>query len=267
MDLATLLRETRIAAGMSQLDLSLRLEVSQRHVSFLELGRARPSRALLVAWMDQTGAAASVRNAALLLGGFSSTGETLEEAECGPREAARLLLCLHEPYPAICCDANWHVVMANPARRKMNAAVMPDLPERLQRCDPGTDLLEVLTHPSGLLAHLRQAAQVGWAILRQLRAEMWANPSLRERVDRFAEFLEARHPLPAAAPLRPANATHLALEFETARGMLAFHAVQTLAGLPQNITPWSLRTTLWYPVNDSARQMLLQGEERWSAPR
>lgn len=66
MSIALILRRTRLEHGISQLELAGRLDVSQRHVSFLESGRALPSRGLILAWMAELGVPVSVRNAALL---------------------------------------------------------------------------------------------------------------------------------------------------------------------------------------------------------
>ena len=71
MSIALILRRTRLEHGISQLELAGRLDVSQRHVSFLESGRALPSRGLILAWMAELGVPVSVRNAALLQCGFA----------------------------------------------------------------------------------------------------------------------------------------------------------------------------------------------------
>jgi transcriptional regulator with XRE-family HTH domain len=65
------LRQVRGARRVSQLELSMRLRVSQRHVSFVESGRARPSRELLAAWLEELDAPLSLRNEAMLQAGFA----------------------------------------------------------------------------------------------------------------------------------------------------------------------------------------------------
>lgn len=116
--------------------------------------------------------------------------------------------------------------------------------------------MEVLGHRDGLLRHMVNASSVGWSILAQLQAEMWTTPDLRERTEPFAAFLRRHFPRQPGDELRPPHAPHLTMTFQTRHGLASFRAIQTLAGLAQNITPCTPRTTLWYPLDDVARTLL-----------
>lgn len=249
--LAGLLREMRSGHGISQLELSLRLGVSQRHVSYLELGRARPSRSLLLAWMDEVQAPVSLRNAALLHGGFAGQEEDTSAAldDAGALTMARTLLAAHAPNPAICINADWQLLLANPGRIHFNRLATPGLPPPVQTATEGVDMIDVLVRPGGMLHTVRGAAYVGWSLLHQLRAEAWANQALRARVDAYEAQLQALHTCPAAATVRRPDATQFCMVFDTAQGTLSFQAVQIMMGLPQNVTLASPRVTLWYPTD------------------
>jgi transcriptional regulator with XRE-family HTH domain len=98
----------RKARHVSQLELSLRIGVSQRHVSFVESGRARPSRELLTRWLQELDAPLGLRNAALLQAGFAPAyrATTLADPDLAQANAAlQQLLRAHEPMPALVLDA------------------------------------------------------------------------------------------------------------------------------------------------------------------
>lgn len=255
--LGALLREARVGRTVTQADLSLHLGVSQRHVSYVESGRTRPSRALLLAWLKALRAPPAMRNAALLLSGYAvHAADRLALEDSDEIEVARALLASHEPSPGIAVDAHWRLVAANPARIRLHRLVMPALPAALRDATEGVDLMDLLVRPHGLLSTLRDAHVLGWSLLGQLRAEAWAHAALRERVDTFEQRLHERHPRPASGLLRPAGQTQLRMVFDSAAGPLSFHAVQLTVGLPQNITTSSLRVTLWYPLDARTREAL-----------
>src|SRR5690349_19485224 len=113
-----LLRQWRQARGMNQLALATDAEISVRHLSFLETGRAQPSRAMV----QRLGAVLDVpladQNVLLLAAGYAPlyAARDLDAPELEPvRRALRFILCQQEPYPAIVIDAVWNVVMRNAA--------------------------------------------------------------------------------------------------------------------------------------------------------
>lgn len=253
--LATLLRDSRRRAGLSQLELSFRLGVSQRHVSFVERAHTRPGRALLLAWMRQAGASGSLRNAALMLAGFApeALAPALPGAVAAGRDALTLwAIELHQPNPALVFDTDWHIVRMNAAARWLCALVMPDVWRGGERLD----MLAVLAHPAGWLAHAREPVAIAAALIGQLRAEQWLRPSLAPRVDALVHALEQRYgALPTDATRDPA-ATGFDLALDTPLGCLNFCAIQASIGLPQDAAAGGLRTELWYPADDQTRQVM-----------
>ncbi len=102
-----LLRGCRRARKLSQLDLAVHAEVSQRHLSFLESGRAQPSREMVLQLAQALDLPLRERNRLLLCAGFAGVyhERTLEAADMQPaREALEILIRHHEPFPAIVLD-------------------------------------------------------------------------------------------------------------------------------------------------------------------
>ncbi len=250
-ELAALLRAERLGAGVSQLELSLRLGVSQRHVNFIERDRARPSRALLLAWLRETGTHASLCNAALLHAGYAP----LRSVPGVPSNSEAVLLhtiTLHHPNPGLVFDADWYVVRANAAGRWLCEIVMPGLwqGDRL-------DMLATLADPRGWLARAHQPAPIAAALIGQLRAEQWLRPGLRPRIDALQAALEDRYGRLQLPADRDPSATSFDVTLDTPLGALSFCAVQTLVGLPHDATGARLRAELWFPT-DPRTALLLQ---------
>jgi transcriptional regulator with XRE-family HTH domain len=253
-ELAKLLRDSRRRAGLSQLELSFRLGVSQRHVSFVERSHTRPGRALLLAWMREAGACGSLHNVALMLAGFApQAAPVLPGAATAGRDALTLwAIELHEPNPALVFDTDWHIVRMNAAARWLCSLVMPEV----GRDGEPMDMLAVLAHPAGWLAHAREPLAIAAALIGQLRAEQWLRPSLAPRVDALVHALEQRYGALPAEPTRDPAATGFDLALDTPLGCLNFCAIQASIGLPQDAAAGGLRTELWYPADDQTRQVM-----------
>jgi transcriptional regulator with XRE-family HTH domain len=250
--LAQLLKQSRARHRISQLEMALRLGVSQRHVSFVESARAQPGRALLLAWMNEVQAEDSLRNAALLQAGYALDDIELDSASAQTRRAMstlRQLLALHEPNAGLIFDADWLIVDLNASARALCRLLMPALGWSDRPGAKRMDMLEALRHPGGLLARARRPGRAAAALLGQLRVEQWARPALQARVEHLAQELEGRYDLPDALPARHPALPYLELAFDSERGLLSFALVQTLLGLPHDVTVGSLRTELWYPTD------------------
>src|SRR5437660_6055611 len=141
-----LLREWRQRRRLSQLELSVEAEVSTRHLSFVETGRSKPSRELLLHLAEHLEVPLRDRNALLVAAGYApvyrETG--LDDASMTPvRDALDTILSGHEPYPALIVDAHWNLVAANAALGALLDGVSADLLE------PPVNALRVSLHPDG----------------------------------------------------------------------------------------------------------------------
>ena len=110
------LREVRKACRLRQLELSLRLGVSQRHISFVESGRAKPSRELLTAWLQELEAPLVLRNEIMLQAGYApiyNTTQLDDPTLAQMNDALQKLLCVHDPLSALVIDAQWNLLRLN----------------------------------------------------------------------------------------------------------------------------------------------------------
>src|SRR5689334_19807391 len=152
----TLLRDWRQRRRLSQLDLALDAKVSARHISFVETGRANPSRELVLHLAEQLEVPLRDRNSLLLAAGYAPVyAETpLDSDAMAPaRKAIDMILKGHEPYPALVVDRRWDLVSANgPAMAIMTDAVDPALLE------PPANSLRLTLHPDGLAPQIENLA-------------------------------------------------------------------------------------------------------------
>jgi transcriptional regulator with XRE-family HTH domain len=190
-NLANQLRQARRRARLSQLELSLRLGVSQRHISFVEGSRAKPSRELLTCWLQELDMPLAERNQALLSAGFApifAQSSWHDPAMASAQQALQQLLSAHDPSPAFVIDAQWNVLQINRGARWLAGALMPELALR----DSAFNLLDALVAPNGMGNALSNLTEVGPVLLTRLRCEALSEPALIPRVAAFAAMLQ-RH--------------------------------------------------------------------------
>src|ERR671932_817744 len=142
-----LLREWRERRRLSQLELALEAEISTRHLSFVETGRARPSRDMVLHLAEQLDVPLRERNQLLLAAGYAPVyAETALDAPpmAAVRAAIRQVLVGHEPYPAVVVDRAWTLVDANASVALFTEGIAPEL------LAPPANALRISLHPAGL---------------------------------------------------------------------------------------------------------------------
>jgi transcriptional regulator with XRE-family HTH domain len=250
MVLTERLKQARKARGLSQLELSMRMGVSQRHVSFVESGRSRPSRELLAGWLQELELPLLVRNAAMIEAGFApSYGEAALDhpAMAIASEAMQRLLSAHDPMPALVLDAEWNLVRANRGGLWLAGTLVPWATGAL-------NLLDLMGHPEGFLKQVTNLAEVASPMLAHLREEAVVQPKLLVKVDAIARLMEAR--LGKLKPLERAMSPVLTTRFATVHGELAFFSMFTTFGVPQDITLESLRVEHMFAADARTRETL-----------
>jgi transcriptional regulator with XRE-family HTH domain len=169
----TLLRDWRQRRRLSQLHLASRAEVSPRHLSFVETGRSRPSRELVLHLAEHLDVPLRDRNALLLAAGYAPTYHetSLDAPEMRPvREALDKILSGHEPFPAVVVDRRWNLVSANrPALMLLTDGVAPELLE------PPANALRVSLHPDGLAPRIVNFAEWSDHLLTRLDRQVAAS--------------------------------------------------------------------------------------------
>jgi transcriptional regulator with XRE-family HTH domain len=255
------LQSARKSKRISQLELALRVGVSQRHVSFVESGRAQPSRELLLAWLHELQAPLSLRNSALMQAGYAPVyrGSELGDAVLAPvREALTRLLDAHDPMPAMVMDAAWNVLQMNRGARWMAATLMPWM-ANLPQGQP-INMLDAMLHPEGLMRNVTNLEEVAPALLAHLRDDASVVPEIAERVEQLAAQFQARLGKKALAPSMSAlprqMAPVLTTRFATAHGELAFFSMFSTFGTPQDITLASLRVEHVFAADAHTREVI-----------
>jgi transcriptional regulator with XRE-family HTH domain len=254
------LRRARHSRRISQLELALELGVSQRHVSFVESGRSRPSRELLIGWLQVLEAPLALSNEALLAAGYAPaySERHLEDPWLAEADhALEQLLRAHEPAPALVLDAEWNLVRMNGGARWLATTLMPAAADLLGQGP--VNMLDLLTHPQGLSRHVSNLSDVGPRFLALLRREVAAHPSLLPRVEAYEADLRARLGTTAGAGSRSgpqAQAPVLTTRFRSPHGELAFFSMFTTFGTPNDITLASLRVEHMFPADEATRAVL-----------
>ncbi len=199
------LRDWRTRRRVSQLELAIRTETSQRHVSFLEQGRSRPGRAMVLRLAESLELDLRDRNDLLLAAGFAPAfpENALDSADLAPvHDALRSILDGHMPYPAVVVGPYGTLVAANAAFALFTEGV----PEHLRT--PPIDVHLLALHPEGVAARVRNLPEWGRHVVESLRrqAERRPDPVLAERLAMLEDCLPPDRPEPGhlgfAAPLR-----------------------------------------------------------------
>jgi transcriptional regulator with XRE-family HTH domain len=241
-----LLRQWRERRRLSQLDLALAAETSARHLSFVETGRARPSRDMLLRLAEQLEVPLRERNHLLLAGGYAPVfGQAPLDAPqmAAVREALGKVLAGHEPYPAVVVDRSWNLVDANAAVAVLLGPADPAL------LAPPANVLRVSLHPDGMAprivnlgewrAHLlgrlrRQVALTGDAGLAELLDELRAYPC-----DQPEPEVEVPGPGDVVVPLRLRHGDQ----------ELSFLSIMASFGTPLDVTVAELAIESFFPAD------------------
>ena len=246
------LADHRRRRGLSQLDLALEAEVSQRHVSFLETGRAAPSRAMVLHLSEVLDLPLRARNALLHRAGFAPAypERSMQAPELAPIEAMLdFTLRRHEPYPCLVIDAGWNLLRANDATVRLLAAFLA--PERMEAFGTRPNLGRLMFHPEGLRPFVRDWEVFAARLLRRGRREAEAQGDaglvdlMRDLGDMAGETLgraEAAHgddPLPAVLPLTLIHDM----------GDLALFTALTTIGTPIDVTLQEIRLETLFPAD------------------
>ncbi|MFI9505410.1 helix-turn-helix domain-containing protein [Nocardia sp. NPDC052566] len=259
-----LLREWRMRRRLSQLDLALQADTSARHVSYVETGRAKPSRAMVLRLSDALDVPLRERNTLLLAADYAPAyrESSLDDADLDAvRSALDLMLTAHEPYPAVVVDRVWTVVTGNAAM----GVLMTGVPEHLLL--PKPNVYRLVLHPDGLSARLANLTQVRELFLERLSHQVSAtgDAELRALLDEVAAYPaptapdepdpDAARPSPFEVPLR----------IRTPVGELRMFSTMATFGAPADVTLSELAIELFYPL-DEFTAATLRGMATANAP-
>jgi transcriptional regulator with XRE-family HTH domain len=248
-----LVRSWRRRRGLSQLQLSLVAAISARHLSFIETGRAHPSREMTLHLAERLKLPLRERNNLLLAAGYAPIyrERALADQEMVPaRQAIERFLRAHEPYPALIVDDHWNLVTANAAAARLTEGVAPELLE------PPVNILRVALHPEGMASFTVNFSEWSSRILRPLRERAIAAPDaeLELLYEELRGYPNVTEQLPAAV-----GAAEILLPLRLRRGeeALAFLSTITTFATATDITLAGLALEAFYPADEETTRALL----------
>jgi len=251
MHIGVLLREWRAARRLSQMDLALDAEVSARHLSYVETGKAQPSRELVARLADTLAVPLRERNALLKAAGFAPEypERGLDSPELAQvRTAIDLIVEHQEPYPAFVLNRHWDVLKANRA-----AARVADF---LLGGSVHTNMLRQFFDPNDLRAVVVNWEEVAGDLIRHLHDEVAAAPSDDKAHILLDEVL--RYPgVPSRWQKRELGVAPpplLTVVFRKHERELHFFSTITTFGTPRDLTIDDLRIECTFPANDATAE-------------
>ena len=239
------LREWRQRRRLSQLDLAVDAEISARHLSFIETGRASPSREMVLKLAERLEVPLRERNMLLVAAGYAPAfpQRALDDPMLkSARQAIDLVLKAHEPNPALAYDRHWNLVTAN----RMVAPLLDGIPERLLR--QPFNVLRLAFHPEALAPRTVNLAEWCGHLLERLhrQCEATADPELlRLYHDLRSYALPAR-----SAPLASDNNVTIPLKLRHKGEVLSFISTTMVFGTPVDITLSELALETFFPADD-----------------
>lgn len=243
------LRDWRQRRRLSQMDLALDAEISTRHLSFVETGRAQPSRDMILRLAAELEVPLRDRNAMLLSAGFAPVfaDRPLDDRSLdAARASIETLLGAHEPFPAIAVDRHWNLVTSNRAGTALLQGVAPHLLE------PPINVLRLSLHPEGAAPRIENLAEWKAHLLHRLRKqfEASADPYLLELLEELRNY-----PAPPPATPDPA-AIAVPLVVSSPRGTMSFLSTTMLFGSPLDVTLSELAIEIFLPADAATVERL-----------
>jgi transcriptional regulator with XRE-family HTH domain len=240
-----LLRRWRQQRGCTQLALALQAEVSARHLSWLESGKATPSRAMVLRLAQQLDVPLRERNALLVAAGYAPLYTERPLADPALRVARDLLqrlLDAHMPYPALAVDRHWNLVAGNAMVPLLLQSVAPGL------LTPPVNVLRLSFHPQGLAPMIENLGAWLEHVCARLQRQIAAtqDPQLQLLLD---ELRSTQVPGTTAAPAPDAVAVPLTLN--TPHGRLNFITTVTVFGAPHDLTLAELAIETLLPADEA----------------
>jgi transcriptional regulator with XRE-family HTH domain len=249
----TLLRDWRQRRRLTQMDLALEADISPRHLSFVETGRASPSREMLLHLSEELEIPLRERNALLVAGGYAPMykARALDDAALAQvRSAIDIVLEAQKPFPALALDRHWNIVATNHALPELYAEVAPELKQ-------APNAMRLALHPKGLAPHIENLPEWRAHLLARLRkqVEVSADPVL---ADLLKEALS--YPGENAPKAENLEQTILVpLRIRSSLGLLSFMSTTTVFGTPVDVTLSELAIEMFFPSDSATAEAVRRG--------
>jgi len=255
INFGVLLRRWRAVRRLSQLDLALDADISTRHLSCVETGRAQPSREMVLRLAEALQVPLRERNAMLLAAGYAPlyrhTGLDTPEAKAAC-QAVELLMAQLEPYPVLIVDRYWNTLRMNSGEKRF-LALFPG-------CDSVTphNGVRLVFHPNGLRPFIENWESVAARIIQRVHREVTANPS-DETMKGFLEELLSYPDVPSRwrmPDLDGASPPFLTINYRWKNSTLRLFSALTTFGTALDIALQELRIETFFPADETTRAVL-----------
>lgn len=261
-----LLREWRQRRRLSQLDLAADAAISTRHLSFVETGRAAPSRAMLLKLAEQLQVPLRERNVWLTAAGYApmyaERALASDPALGAARAAVDAVLKGHEPYPALAVDRHWNLLAHN---RMLPLLIGEHVAPQLMQ--PPANVLRLSLHPQGLAPRIVNLAEWRAHLMERLHHQvaLTADPALAALAEELRGY--PAPPAPAGDAGAPAHApVAMPLRIRSPWGLLSFISTITVFGTPIDITLAELALETFFPADESTAATLRRLHQEAPAP-
>jgi transcriptional regulator with XRE-family HTH domain len=257
--LGRMLREWRAVRHQSQLALALKADVSQRHLSFVESGRAKPSRELVLKIATALDLPLRVRNDLLAAAGYAAVYPERKldaTAMRSARTALERILAHQEPYPAMVLDRSWNMVMRNAANERIVARCVSTDNLAALSPDGRVNFMRLMFSPTGMRPRILSWPTTGPYLMARLRREAATAPGSPSD-DLLRELQPHAPPIHIANDDTPLTPTApLEIQLDDGAVLRLFNTLTTF-GTPQDVTLDELRVEMSFPA-DPASDVLLR---------
>jgi transcriptional regulator with XRE-family HTH domain len=249
------LREWRTRRGLSQLALSGNAGVSSRHLSFVETGRAQPSREMVLLLARALDVPLRDRNDLLSAAGYAPVYRATKldaPALAQARRALDFVLRQQEPYPAIVIDRHWNILQANDGTsRLVELFLEPSVP-----ADLGLNAMRLMLHPRGFRSHIVNWEAMAAALVQWLHRDILSGLGDAE-TRRLLEEVLAYPGVPrqwGRLDLDASTDPFLPIEFRRGDVELRYFSMLTNLGTPHDITLQEIRIESFYPADSATEE-------------
>lgn len=252
-----LLREWRGRRKISQLDLAYDTEISPKHLSFIETGRAHPSREMLLRLAGQLEIPLRARNVLLTSAGYAPVfpEKSLDDKSFeSVKKIVNLILEGHYPNPALALDRHWNLLFANDAVGSLLTEVDPLL------LAPPVNILRLSLHPKGLAPQIINYDEWREHLLERLRRqiEVTADAKLLDLLRELENLPKPKTPRKISENAFAKSDIAVALRLSTAAGELSFISATTVFGTPVEVTLAEMIIESFFPADDLTAQKLTE---------
>ncbi len=250
-----IVRSWRELRRFSQLELAVEAEISQRHLSFIESGRAAPSKEMILHLAQHLEVPLRERNAMLLAAGFSPIYRDRsweDPALAHAKTTIEVLLKAHEPYPALTVDRHWNIVSANRALGALLNGVDPEL------LKPPANALRISLHPRGLAPNILNLGEWRGHLLDRLQRQLriTRDPALDVLLRELSSYPSDSRDRSDGSDDGLADEVAIPLRLMTPTGPICLLSTVTVFGTPVEITLSELTLEAFYPADEETARVL-----------